>query len=378
MKKTIFNRRDFLSLTASALAGMGALGPVTVLARQSRKLDILMLGGTDFLGPSVVTELLERGHNLTLFNRGVSNPHLFPGLEKIRGNRELADGSGIAKLKNRHWDVVIDTWQKAPRCVRDTAQLLRGMVGQYQYVSSIAVYKDWSSEGIDEHAELNDVPEMPEEYEVGIRYSIRKTLAEMALMETLPDVHTIFRSHGMRGVRIPDPTDEPYWPVRIARGGEVLAPDSGITPIQFTDIVSLCRFMGHAAESGKFGAFNVLSKRGSCSLSAYLEKCRAVTASDGQFTWIPAAFLEIHDIKPYRNLPMWRPEPAGFYNFSAEKALNAGLENRPVKSTIADMMTGYKKRHPDDDFQFGLEPNHGTISMDVERDVLKAWHEEVK
>ena len=75
---------------------------------------------------------------------------------------------------------------------------------------------------------------------------------------------------------------------------------------------------------------------------------------------------------------MWRPEPAGFYNFSSEKALNAGLEHRPVEATIGDMMTGYRKRHPDDDFQFGLEPNHGTISMDVERDVLKSWHEELK
>jgi 2'-hydroxyisoflavone reductase len=372
----MFNRREFLSIPGLGLAGLG-LGSVSSLAEQTKQLKILVLGGTDFMGPTLVTELLARDHTVTLFNRGITNPHLFPELEKIRGDRELADGSGIAKLKGRQWDVAIDTWQKAPRCVRDTAQLLRGQIGQYQYVSSIAVYKDFSQVDITEGARLSDVPAMPEEYEVDMRYFVRKTLSELTLMETLPDTHAIFRSHGMRSDRIPVPGDEPYWPVRVARGGEVLAPDTGETPIQYTDVVSLCRFMAHCAEDRISDVFNVMIKRGAYSLKDYLDKNKTVTVSDARFTWVPRAFLETQDIKPYRDLPMWRPEPAGFYNFNADKALGAGLENRPVENTITDMLAGYRRRHPNDEFRFGLEPHHGTISMEVERDVLEAWHKEL-
>jgi 2'-hydroxyisoflavone reductase len=345
----MFNRREFLSITGLGLAGLG-LGSVSSLAEQTKQLKILVLGGTDFMGPTLVTELLARDHTVTLFNRGITNPHLFPELEKR---------------------------QKAPRCVRDTAQLLRGQIGQYQYVSSIAVYKDFSQVGVTETARLSDVPAMPEEYEVDMRYFVRKTLSELTLMETLPDTHAIFRSHGMRSDRIPVPGDEPYWPVRVARGGEVLAPDTGETPIQYTDVVSLCRFMAHCAEDRISDVFNVMIKRGAYSLKDYLDKNKTVTVSDARFTWVPRAFLETQDIKPYRDLPMWRPEPAGFYNFNADKALGAGLENRPVENTITDMLAGYRRRHPNDEFRFGLEPHHGTISMEVERDVLEAWHKEL-
>ena len=369
----MFSRREFLTRAGCGIAAFG-LTPVRSWAGPTKKLDVLVLGGTDFFGPTLVAELVTRGHEVTLFNRGITNPQLFPDLEKIRGDRELADGSGIAPLKGRQWDVVIDTWQRAPRCVRDTAQLLRGNVGQYQYVSSISVYDDWSQAGISEEAKLNDVPAMPEEFEVELRYSLRKTLAELSLMETLPDAHAVFRSHGMRGVRIPDPTDEPYWPVRIARGGDVLAPDTGETPIQFTDIVSLCRFMGHSAENGISEVFNVLSPRGAYSLKGYLEEIRTVTGSEARFTWVPRDFLETQDVKPYRDLPMWRPEPVGFYNFVTEKALAAGFDPRPLAASIEDMLKGYRQRHPDDDFEFGLEPHHGTISMAREREILAAWY----
>jgi 2'-hydroxyisoflavone reductase len=362
-------RRDFLVGVGSCLG----LSRLAAAAASGKELDVLVLGGTDFFGPSIVAELLDRGHRVTLFNRGRTNPHLFPEVEKIRGDRELDDGSGIARLKNRRWDIVIDTWQKAPRCVADTARLLRGHVGQYQYVSSISVYKDWSETGITEDAALNDVPAMPAAYATDLRYSLRKTLAELALMQLLPDEHAIFRSHGMRGVRIPVPGDEPYWPVRIARGGDVLAPGSGDTVIQFTDIVSLCRFMGDSAERGTMGAFNVLSECGANNLRDYLEACRRVTGSDARLIWVPRQFLESQDIRPYRDLPMWRPEPAGFYTFSADKAIRNGLRNRPLEATIEDMLAGYRKRSPGDGFRFGQEPHHGTISMRVEANVLEAW-----
>lgn len=365
------NRRDFLIGT-----GAGLCWPIIPsLSAPAVSLDVLVLGGTDFLGPSIVGEFLERGHAVTLFNRGVTNPDLFPSLEKIRGDRELEDGSGISRLKGRQWDVVIDTWQKAPRCVRDTAELLRGQVGQYQYVSSISVYKDWAKKGITEDAALRDVPPLPKERTTDLRYSLRKTLAELALRETLPAEHVVFRSHGMRGVRIPVPGDEPYWPVRIARGGDVLAPGTGQTAIQFTDIVSLCRFMADVGERGATGTFNVLSARGAYTLRDYLEHCCQVTGSDAALTWVPRDFLENRNIEPYRDLPMWRPEPAGFYNFSADKALRAGLRNRPVEATIEDMLAGYRQRYPDDGFRFGIEPHRGTISMRVEAEVIAAWRD---
>ena len=147
------------------------------------------------------------------------------------------------------------------------------------------------------------------------------------------------------------------------------------TAVQFTDMVSLCRFMTHVAGQQSFGAYNVAYPRDAYTLKDYLRTCLDVTRSKARLTWIPRAFLEGRDIRPYRDLPMWRPEPAGFYAFNADKALRAGLQNRPLLAPVEEMFRGYLQRHPGDDFQFGTDPHHGTISMQVEAEVLAAWHQ---
>lgn len=369
---TMMDRRRFLQLSAAAVA-VGPYSPSSSGPPAGRApLRVLILGGTGFLGPSIVEHFRASGHTMTLFNRGRTNPGMFPDLERLLGDREREDGRGYEALGTRTWDVVVDTWQRAPQCVLDAATLLSGRVSQYQYVSSISVYRDISRPGVDESAPVRDDAPFPSERTTDLPYAVRKSLSEAALAETLPGRHAIFRSHGMRGFRTAAVGDEPYWPVRIARGGEVLAPGDGSTAIQFTDIVGLCRFMRHCAQEGLGGTYNVATPRGH-TLAAYLNEIVAVTESGAAVVWVPREFLAEHDITPYRDLPMWRPEPAGFYGFDVTKAIRAGLETRALAEPIRDMLAGYRHRHPADRFQFGVQPHQGTISMETEVAVLAAW-----
>lgn len=376
------HRRSFLNAAGFASAGtvLGAGTPASA-AREatyqssstSRRLRVLMLGGTGFLGPTIVETLLDRGHDVTLFNRGITNPYLFTYLEKLRGDREEENGRpDLGALRGRDWDVVIDTWQKGPKCVEDTARLLSGHAGAYFYISSLAVYHSsaWRQLGTVETARLSDLEGHPINRKPDEQvYFLRKTLAEKVLAENFSGPVGIFRSHGMRGERIPLPGDEPYWPIRIWRGGNVLTPEDGQTWGQFTDVVSLCRFLAHCAENELSGPFNVMSRP--FRLIDYLTAIKNVTRSNAEFTWTPKEKLAEFGVEPYRDLPMWSEEPAGRYHFSSEKAFNAGFENRSLESSVASMLEGYFQRFPNDEFKFA-NSDYGMLPSDREAEILRA------
>ena len=377
-------RRVFLTLGGAAATG-GALGftlPRDALGANhpdqaagawkgnaAHRLRVLMLGGTGFLGPTIVNAFLDRGHEVTLFNRGLTNPHLFKYLERLKGDRENPDGAGIGALRGRNWDVVVDTWQKGPKCIEDTARLLSGHAQQYFYTSSIAVYNSYGAIGTTETARLNDIKGQPISRMPDLRYGLRKTISEKLITDHFDGAATIFRSHGMRGSRIAAPNDEPYWPVRIWRGGDVLTPGDGQSSGQFTDTISLTRFMTHCAEQSISGAFNVMSP--SFHLKAYLSAIKRVTHSNANFVWTPRARLSEFGVEPYRDLPMWRPEPKGFYHFNADKAGAAGFRHRSLEACAASMLDGYFERRPNDDFTFG-GPDFGTLSASREAEILGA------
>ena len=367
-----FTRRDFIgaSLAAAALA---ALPPATYAAAD-RKLRILFLGGTGFLGPHTVRYALERGHEVTLFNRGRTNTDLFPELETIIGNRDPGIDEGLAGLEGREWDAVIDTSGYVPRITGASAELLADSVGQYLFVSTICQYDNWAEGGTNgteerPRATLDD----PTTEDVSTHYCALKAYCERAVEEAMPGRVTQIRPGLIVGPR--DGTDRfTYWPVRIDRGGEVLAPGKPSDPTQYIDVRDLARFMVLCLEQGLTEAYNVV--RNPMPFGDLLSACLATIDSDAELTWVPADFLAEHDVQAWRDLPAWADSDsalAGSLTWSADKALAAGLTISPIEDTIRDTLAWF--RSLPDERQAELRAG---LDAEKEASVLAAWREAAK
>jgi len=364
------NRRKFFqsSFSAGLLPALATASPS--IANPSVKKKVLVLGGTDFFGPVLVKELLLQGHDVTLFNRGKTNPHLFPELEKIRGDRETKDLSGLENLRSckREWNWVVDTWQGSSKAVIDSAQILAERTNQYQYVSTVSVYDKWDRIGITEDEPLNPLPGLDEPIITENRYAIRKTFAELALKNIMPQRSTFFRSHGMRGSRTTAARHEPYWQVKIARGKTLVVP-LGVDYYQVTDMVSFARFMIHCGLNKQTGAYNVCYPP--ILFKEFIQTIVEYTKSPVKLHWIPQKFLLDNDVKLIRN------EPEGRYRFSVDRALQAGLVNRPFEELFRDQLLGYRNRNSKDDFKFG-KPETATISATKELEIIRLWESRKK
>lgn len=356
------DRRNFLKSSCA----LSLLSTSSIMAIPQNK-KILVLGGTGFLGPVIVEELLKQGYSVTLFNRGKTNPHLFPKLEKLRGDRETADGSGLDALRQdkRRWDWVVDTWQGSSKSVADTAQLLADKVAQYQYVSTISVYDKWDKIGIVESEPLNPLPDEKEGIITDNRYAIRKTFSEKILSELLPDRSVLFRSHGMRGARTTRPIHEPYWQVKILRGGDLVLP-ADTTYYQITDMVSLSRFMIHCGIKNKLGPYNVCYPP--FLFRDFIQSIVDATNSKVNLHYIPQSFLRANDVK----LMYDHNKRPGRYRFDVTKALTAGLQNRSFEALLQDQLNGYFERNPNGGFAFG-HPETKTITSEKEQVIIQRW-----
>ncbi len=363
------NRRTFIK-TASAISAtvspiVSSHGDNHQRTRNKQGANVLVLGGTGFFGPVLVNELINQGHTVTLFNRGKTNPHLFPDLPRIVGDRESVDGRGLSNLINgdEHWDWAVDTWQGSSKAVQDTANLLANRVDQYQYVSTVSVYDKWDRIGIDESEPLNPLPGNSEPIVSPNRYAIRKTFSEQILQRIMPDKTVFFRSHGMRGFPSTASRHEPYWQVKVARGEHLVLP-SDIVHYQVTDMVSLARFMVHCGISKINGPFNVAYPP--FLFRDFIEEIVSELKSEVKLHWIPQEFLLEH------NVTLMRATPPGRYRFSVQRAIDAGLVNRPLSELLDDQLKGYKARNPNDDFVFG-KPKTATISAIKEQDIIEKW-----
>lgn len=367
-----FNRREFIgsSLAAAALAA----APVGAFAAAPRKLHILFLGGTGFLGPHTVRYAMERGHDVTLFNRGRTDTDLFPELETIVGNRDPGIDAGLAGLKGREWDAVIDTSGYVPRITRASSELLAGSVGQYLFVSTICQYDNWAEGGTGgteerPRATLDD----PTTEDVRTHYCALKAYCERAVEEAMPGRVTQIRPGLIVGPR--DGTDRfTYWPVRIDRGGEVLAPGKPSDPTQYIDVRDLARFMVHCLEQELADTYNVV--RNPMPFGDLLSACTSVIESDAELTWVPAELLAEHDVQAWRDLPMWAdPDSAmaGSLTWSADKALAAGLTISPIEDTIRDTLEWFRSlpQERQDELRAGLD-------AEKEAAVLAAWRDSRK
>jgi 2'-hydroxyisoflavone reductase len=298
---------------------------------------LLVLGGTKFLGRAAAQAALERGHEVTLFNRGQTNPDLFPEAEKLRGDR---DGD-LSALEGRSWDTVIDPSGFVPRVVRASVELLAGTVGHYVFVSSLSVYAEPLTPGFDESAPtvvLSD-PTVEDWMTMGEEntYGGLKALSEDVVSEVFPGSHT-----NVRAGLIVGPHDASgrftYWPVRVATGGEVLAPAPPERSVQFIDVRDLAGWMVIAAEERITGTFNATGEP--LGLETVLETARDVSGSDARFEWVDEALLLEREVGPWMELPLWIPgeENEAFHRADTSRARAAGLRTRPLADTVRDTL----------------------------------------
>src|SRR5579871_5232277 len=276
---------------------------------------ILIIGGTRFMGYFATAYALERGHNVTLFNRGKSNPDAFPSAEKLRGDRD----ADVDLLRGHRWDAVIDTSGYVPRVVRKSAELLKDVVGQYVFISSVSVYPNIERPGADESLPVSILADPTVEEITGETYGGLKVLCEQVVESTLPGRALIVRPGLIVGPR--DPTDRfDYWVRRVAQGGEVLVPGTPDYPVQGIDARDLGEWIVRLVEARATGTFNAVGP--TQKLITLLDTSRQISRSDARYTWVAEQFLHDHNVSPWENLPLWLTEEAKAHNqVGAERAV---------------------------------------------------------
>lgn len=326
-------------------------------------MNLLIIGGTRFLGRALVDEARALGHTVTLFNRGRSNPGLYPDVEQIHGDRE----GGLDALGGRRWDAVIDTCGYVPRVVRASATFLAGSVDHYTFISTMSVYAEPLRPGATEDAPVGVLADDAVEEITGETYGPLKALCEKAASEAMDGRALLVRSGLIVGPY--DPTDRfTYWPVRVARGSEVLAPESPDYRVQFIDVRDLARWTLQATARRLTGPYNATGPRHPAPLGQVLDLSRQISGSDAEITWVNEAFLTAHEVTPFTEMPLWVPaEYEGFNAFSIEKAVAAGLTHRPLEDTIRDTLDWAASRPADYVWRGGLPPER-------EVELLRAWH----
>lgn len=360
-------RRDFLAFTMAAGAGAALSGCVSrAPAFDGRRKKLLVLGGTNYLGPAIVEHAVAGGHDVTLFNRGITRPELFPSLEKLRGDRRESGGDLTMLAGRRRWDAVIDVWPAQSALVERTAELLAERTDYYFFCSSIAVYRDLAMVGLSETSPVH-------ENDPGW-YGGEKALAEQAVARLFAGRFGVSRCHAIFGPR-DDGVAFHYWLRRLARQDEVLAPGTGRDPVQFVDVRDVAAWVVDCVERHRVGIHNLCGPRPPLSFRAFLEGTRAAIGSQARLVWVDADFLRDEmKLQSFTNLPLWAPldEDAGFYQIDGRKALDAGIKYRPLADTAADAWHWYRAHF----FRDTTFPVGGFgLTREREAEVLSAWQE---
>jgi 2'-hydroxyisoflavone reductase len=366
-------RRKFIKLSVASATAL-TLGKLSA-EKSGKSLRILILGGTGFTGPYQVRYAHSRGHQVTIFNRGKTHPGELPNeVEQLIGDRN----GQLDALKDRQWDVVIDNPTSAPVWVRDAAQILKKNVDRYVFISTISVYADTSKPGTDESAPLakyNGADAMKESRETIIAskyalYGPLKALSEAETEKWFPKKTLVIRPGLIVGPR--DETDRfTYWPVRIDRGGEVLAPGDPSDPVQFIDARDLAEWTIRMVENGETGIYNATGPAKKLGVGEMLNGIKMANNSKANLTWANADFLEQQKVAPWSDMPVWIPphgEEAGGNQVSNKRALAKALTFRPLADTARDTLAWFKTLPQDrqSHLKAGLTPER-------EREVLAAW-----
>jgi 2'-hydroxyisoflavone reductase len=366
-------RREFIKLSAvtGASVALGAT-PSLLFAEQTMKpLRILILGGTGFTGPYQVRYALSRGHKVTTFNRGKTHPGELPNeVEQLIGDRN----GKLDALRNRQWDVVIDNPTTLPAWVRDAAQILKGNAERYVFTSTISVYQD-SKTGPGENAPLqkydgsDPYKETLEAMKAGgfKTYGPLKVLSEREAEKWFPGKTLIIRPGLIVGPR--DETDRfTYWPVRIDRGGEVLAPGNPDDPVQFIDARDLAEWTIRMAEGRETGIYNATGPAKPLGIGGMLDGIKGALKANARFTWASEQFLTEQKVQAWSDMPVWAGAEDGLTRASISRALAKGLTFRPLANTASDTLAWFKSLPQDrqSKLRAGLTPER-------EAEVLAAW-----
>lgn len=322
-------------------------------------MKILVLGGTKFLGRTFVETALSKGHEITLFNRGKTNPDIFPEAEHLIGNRD----SDLKPLRGRRWDAVVDTCGYVPRIVRKSAELLTDSVGHYTFISSLNAYSDFSKPGVDENYPLATIDDETVEEVTGETYGPLKVLCEKAAERAMPGKVLTLRCGLIVGKY--DPSDRfTYWPVCINQGGEVLAPSPPEQQTQFIDARDISDFILIMAERKQTGIFNTVGPNYILTMQQLLDKCNKITGNKSNFTWVSEEFLIENETFP----PLWLPKKwVGLSQVSNQKAISAGLTFISLAETIKDTLSWHTTRPKDYKLKTGL-------TTEREKELLSTWH----
>ncbi|MEU6815276.1 NAD-dependent epimerase/dehydratase family protein [Streptomyces sp. NPDC046860] len=298
-------------------------------------MKLLVLGGTEFVGRAVVEAALERGWEVTAFNRGNRQPP--PDVRSLHGDRTSPAGLAALAADDTRWDAVVDTWKGAPKTVRETARLLKDRVERYAYISTRSVYT-WPWPTLGGLAEDGPLVEGAADAEA-TDYGADKRGGELAALESFGPDRTLLARAGL----ILGPYEHvgrlPYWLTRIARGGEVLAPGPREMPVQYIDVRDLADWLLGALDKGLSGPFDLTSPSGHATMGELLERCREVTGSAAELRWTDPETILAAGIEPWTELPVWTPPDGDLscvHRGDVSRALATGLDCRPVDETVAD------------------------------------------
>jgi 2'-hydroxyisoflavone reductase len=362
----VSTRREILG----AVIGAGVLSMTrsTVSLAQSGSrsggLDILILGGTGFIGPHLVDHAMQRGHRITLFNRGRTNTHLFPQVEKLVGDRN----NNLSALEGRRWDAVIDNSGYTPGQAQLSVELLKDACDQYLFTSTRSVYHDFTAAVMDEDAPVGP-QEIPESEWDG--YGPNKVLAERVVQEgfgarTLIARPPIIVGPGDRSDRFT------YWVDRIDDGGDILVQGEPADPVQFVDVRDLSEFYVHLLENATTGIYNTEGPGSALTTAGLVHGIKAITSTPSTFHWVGWDFLIEQGEVPQDSLTFWQPPRGRHLNYGLmdnRRAIAKGMKFRPLAVSAKDTLDWHRTRTRE--LQTKLRTGLG---RDRESELLRMWH----
>ncbi|NQX58538.1 NAD-dependent epimerase/dehydratase family protein [Paenibacillus qinlingensis] len=324
-------------------------------------MNILILGGTKFLGRAMTEAALTNGHEVTLFHRGLHDAAAFPHVQHILGDRN----TDLAKLQGREWDAVVDTSGYEPESVMAASEILKKHAKHYTFISTISAYADLKQVQLDETAAVLSLEEAADP---GQRYGALKAQCEQVVQAAFPSGALILRPGLIVGPY--DASDRfTYWPARFQRGGDVLVPLPKERKLQFIDVRDLAAWTIGLIEQGVTGTIHASGS--DYSMEEVVEACRSNdNAIETTLTWVPEEFLIEQEVGPWMELPLWLPSDnlIGMLQLNNAKAFNSGLTTRALVDTVKDTRAWDQSRGAEIVRLAGLKPER-------EKQLLKDWKE---
>lgn len=375
-------RRSFIqksSLIAASLAMQQCSsrnpGEKVLPTKQIKPMNILLLGGTSFLGPHQIKYALDRGHSISTFTRGKSVPtvhaDLLDKVETLIGDRE----DDLEALKNRKWDAVIDNSGRQVKWTEDTANLLKDNVGQYLYISSISVFYPYYTTDVKEDGPIVlEIPaDVSEDEKYLYDYGVMKANSELAARKIFGDDRTIVvRPTFMTGPG--DRTDRfMYWPTQLAEGGDIILPGKDEDAIQFIDVRDISAWMIRLLEDKAAGTYNGAGPEGFMNMAQFLEA--AAPAFDKKHNLIRIddyTFLEENQLSFMAPYVLPSEKFMGITRANIEKALSTGLTFRPVSETVRDTYDWWVSSAIDSERRQAFDMNPQGVNA-REKEIIDKW-----